>query len=258
MRIISYIFILSLLLLPAAVSAQGPGPDHTFDDAFLDSYGSDDAEFYDYPEDEEDGQLEEIYDPIEPWNRLVFGFNDKFYVYIFKPVAKTYNAILLEDIRISARNFFDNIETPVRLVNNLLQLKIKRAGTELARFGVNSTLGIFGIFDVAEKQLDLKKHDEDFGQTLGAFGLGNGIYIVWPLIGPSSLLDTIGRVGDVAISPIDDILDDETYYAVTAYKYLNSGSLKMEYYDDLKESAIDPYTAFKDAYYQYRQEQIKK
>jgi phospholipid-binding lipoprotein MlaA len=240
-----------LFLLPSLSFAEDPQTDI----AFADDIPYD--EFDDYMEDT-DEEFEEIYDPIEPWNRLVFSFNDTFYEYAFKPVAKTYNAVLLEDVRISVRNFFDNIGMPVRFVNNLLQFKVKEAGTELARFGVNSTLGIFGLFDVADKKLDLKKHDEDFGQTLGTLGLGDGFYIVWPFLGPSSLRDTAGLAGDSFLDPINQISDDESLFAVHAYKHLNNGSLKIEYYDDLKEAAIDPYTAFKDAYYQYRDKQVKK
>lgn len=248
MRTLTYIFIFILLLLPAMAAAEDPVRDYTFED----DYSYDAEEYW------EEEEFEEINDPLEPWNRVVFKFNDTFYIYIFKPVATTYNAVLLEDVRISIRNFFDNIEMPVRFVNNLLQFRIKEAGIELARFGVNSTLGIAGIFDVAEKQLNLKKYDEDFGQTLGSFGLGSGMYIVWPLIGPSSLLDTVGRLGDTAISPTGTMLDDKTFYAATAYKYLNKGSLQLEDYDALKESAIDPYTAFKDAYFQYRRKEIRE
>lgn len=246
--------ILILFLLPSISFAE----DLPTDIAVADDIPYD--EFDDYMEDDDymEEEFEEIYDPIEPWNRLVFSFNDTFYEYAFKPVAKTYNFVLPEDARISVRNFFDNIGMPVRFVNNLLQFKIKKAGIELARFGVNSTLGIVGIFDVADKQLNLKKHDEDFGQTLGAFGLGNGIYIVWPFLGPSSLRDTVGLAGDSFLDPINQISDDESLFAVHAYKYLNNGSLRMKDYDDLKESALDPYTAFKDAYYQYRKEQVKK
>jgi phospholipid-binding lipoprotein MlaA len=147
---------------------------------------------------------------------------------------------------------------PVRLVNDVLQFKIKEAGIELVRFGVNSTLGIVGLFDVAEKQLDLKKHNEDFGQTLGSLGLGNGFYIVWPFLGPSSLRDTVGLAGDIYLTPINHLSNDKDVLALNAYKYLNNGSLRIEDYDDLMESAIDPYTAFKDVYFQYRQKQIKK
>ena len=242
--------ILLLFLLPVASFADDPGPDGMIEDEY-DEY--DDFEEYDADED-----FEEISDPIEPWNRLVFKFNDKFYEYAFKPVARSYNTVIPEKGRISVRNFFYNLAMPVRFVNDVLQFKVKEAGVELARFGVNSTLGIAGLFDVAEKELGLNKHDEDLGQTLGSLGLGDGFYIVWPFLGPSSLRDTAGLVGDTFLTPVNHISDDEPVYALNAYKYLNNGSLRIDDIDALNDSAIDPYTAFKDAYFQYRQEQIKK
>lgn len=247
-----------LFFLPSLSFAEALQPDKAVEDDSSDKYEAEDDEFYDFEEYEVTEDFEEINDPIEPWNRLVFKFNDKFYVLVFKPVANTYNFIVPEKARISVRNFFYNLAMPVRFVNDILQFKIKKAGTELARFGINSTLGMAGLFDVAEKNLDLKKYDEDLGQTLGTLGIGNGFYIVWPFLGPSSLRDTAGLAGDAFLSPINHISDDEAVYALNAYKYLNTGSLRMEDYDDLKESAIDPYTAFKDAYFQYRREQIKK
>ena len=257
MNKILIILITILFSVPTISFAESPETNTTIADSFLDEYLEDD-EFDDFEEYETEEAFEEINDPIEPWNRLVFKFNDKFYMLVFKPVANTYTAVVPEKGRTSVRNFFYNLAMPVRLVNDILQFKIKEAGIELARFGINSTLGIVGLFDVAEKQLDLKKHDEDFGQTLGSIGLGNGFYIVWPFLGPSSLRDTAGLAGDTFLSPINQVSDDESVYALNAYKYLNNGSLRIKDYDDLKESAIDPYTAFKDAYFQYRQEQIKK
>ncbi|GBE41371.1 putative phospholipid-binding lipoprotein MlaA precursor [bacterium BMS3Bbin09] len=258
MKIISIILISILFLLPDLSIAKDLQPDKAVEDGISDEYAAEDDEFYNFEEYEVEKNFREINDPIEPWNRLVFKFNDTFYTYAFKPAAKTYNAVVPEKARISVRNFFYNLAMPVRFVNDILQFRIKDAGIELTRFGVNSTLGIVGLFDVAEKKLDLKKHDEDLGQTLGSLGLGNGFYIVWPFLGPSSLRDTTGLVGDTFLAPINNISDDESVYTLNAYKYLNNGALRMEDYDDLKESAIDPYTAFKDAYFQYRQEQIKK
>ena len=254
MKIISIIFISMLLLLPTCSFAEDPQPDIANEE----NSSVDDDEFYDFEEYEAVADFEEINDPIEPWNRLVFKFNEKFYDYAFKPVAKTYNFILPEGARISVRNFFYNLTMPVRFVNDTLQFKMKDAGVELTRFGMNSTLGIAGLFDVAEKNHGIKKHDEDLGQTLGSFGLGDGFYIVWPFLGPSSLRDTIGLVGDSFLTPINYISDDEARYALYAIQYLNNGALRLDDYDDLKESAIDPYTSFKDVYFQYRQEQIKK
>ena len=248
MKIISITLLVFILFLISSTSfAEDIKSDENIED-----------EYYDFEEYDVEEDFKEISDPIEPWNRLVFSFNDTFYEYSFKPAAKVYKFVVNEDVRISVRNFFYNLAMPVRFVNDVLQLKIKEAGVELARFGVNSTLGILGVFDVAEKKLDLKKHDEDLGQTLGSIGLGDGFYIVWPFLGPSSLRDTVGLVGDAFLTPINHISDDEMVYALNAYKCTNNVSLRMDDYDDLKESAIDPYTAFKDAYFQYRQAQIKK
>ncbi len=116
--------------------------------------------------DEED----EIADPFEPLNRVAFYFNDKLYFWVIKPVAKGYSAVLPEDARIAIRNVFNNITTPVRVVNNLLQFKVKSAGNELLRFGINSTVGVLGVFDIAEEKLNIKMQDEDLGQTLGVWG----------------------------------------------------------------------------------------
>jgi len=247
-----------LFLLPTHTFAEDLQPDVAVEDNSPAEHELEDDEFYDYEEYEAVEDFEEINYPIEPWNRLVFKFNEKFYDYAFKPVAKTYSFVLPEGARISVRNFFYNLAMPVRFVNDVLQFKMNAAGTELLRFSVNSTAGIVGLFDVAKNKLDLKKHDEDLGQTLGSYGLGDGLYIVWPLLGPSSLRDTIGLVGDSFLTPINYISDDEARYAVYAYQYLNNGSLRIDDYDDLMESAIDPYTSFKDVYFQYRQEQIKK
>ena len=251
MKILSIILTAFILfLIPALSPAEDLQQDMTVEDEYN---GYDDFEEYEIDED-----YEEINDPIEPWNRLVFKFNDKFYVYIFKPVAKTYNAVLPERGRISVRNFFYNLTSPVRLANDLLQFKMGKAGDELLRFGINTTFGFAGLFDVAEKNLCIKKHNEDLGQTLGNFGLGDGFYIVWPFLGPSSLRDTVGLAGDSFLEPINLLSEGEDRLGVHAYKHLNNGSLRMDDYDDLKESALDPYTAFKDAYFQYRQGQIKK
>jgi ABC-type transporter lipoprotein component MlaA len=152
---------------------------------------------------QEDNELDRIADPLEPVNRVIFHFNDKLYFWLLRPVAKGYAAVLPEGVRISVRNFFNNISIPVRLVNNLLQLKIKWAGTELLRFGVNSTMGMLGLYDVAKNEMGISVNDEDFGQTLGVWGLGPGFFINWPFIGPSSLRDTAGSAGDYFLEPLN-------------------------------------------------------
>lgn len=212
---------------------------------------------------EQESEYEEIAeengipDPLEPWNRLMFTFNDKLYFWVAKPVARGYSAIVPEWGRVRVRNIFQNITMPVRFVNNLLQLKINGAGTELIRFVLNTTAGVGGMFDVA-KNIDLKAQEEDIGQTLGVYGIGNGFYLVWPILGPSSLRDTVGTVGDFFLDPISYISDTGLFVGVRSLDYTNETSLHIGDYEDMKESALDPYVSFRDAYFQYRNNKVKE
>lgn len=206
----------------------------------------------------EDNDLDRIADPLEPVNRIVFHFNDKLYFWLLKPVARGYAFVVPEDLRISVRNFFVNISTPVRVVNNLLQLKIKGAGNELLRFGVNSTMGMLGLYDVARDELGININDEDFGQTLGVWGLGPGIYINWPFIGPSSLRDSAGYAGDYFLEPLNYLNPAMNRMAVKAGDGINRVSLSIGNYEGMKKDAFDPYSAVKDIYYQYRKSKIDK
>ena len=129
-------------------------------------------------EEEIEGEIETIPDPLKSFNHLMFRFNDKLYFYVLKPIAKGYNAVLPEKVRLSVRNALSNIATPMRFINCTLQGKLKNAGTELARFLVNTTWGVLGLFDPAKNYLHLEKTREDFGQTLGKYGIKEGYYIV--------------------------------------------------------------------------------
>jgi phospholipid-binding lipoprotein MlaA len=218
-------------------------------------YREEEEEDWQYLEEEE---LDEISDPLEPINRVFFNFNDKLYFWVLKPVAKGYSTVVPEDIRISVRNFFDNIATPIRVVNNLLQLKIKSAGQEILRFSINSTFGMLGLYDVAKDEMGIKMQDEDFGQTLGIWGLGPGFYINWPLLGPSSVRDSIGFAGDYVLDPVNYISPQIDRYAVRVGDNVNKTSLSIGDYEEIKKDALDPYAAVKDIYYQYRQNKIEK
>ena len=208
----------------------------------------------DYLDEEED----EISDPLEPMNRVFFAFNDQLYFLLLKPVARGYSFILPEGVRISIRNFFDNIETPIRLVNNLLQFKFKSAGNELLRFGVNSTVGVLGLFDIAQNHMDIKAQDEDFGQTLGKWGFGPGFYITWPILGPSSLRDSVGYAGDYFLDPVNYIDPEIDRYAIKIGDQVNRTSLVIGEYEEIKKDAIDPYAAIRDIYHQYRKSKIDR
>jgi len=207
---------------------------------------------------EDSADIDLVADPLEPINRIFFYFNDKLYFWLLKPVATGYRKVIPQDIRICVSNFFYNLGMPIRAVNCLLQGKIEGFGNELLRFFVNSTAGGLGLGDPATQGLHLDKQDEDFGQTLGIFGLGPGIYINWPILGPSSLRDTIGLAGDMYTQPLNYLIDStELNLALRGYGRVNETSLTIGDYESLKKAALDPYVALRDAYYQYRQNKIK-
>lgn len=202
---------------------------------------------------EETGQ---IADPLYPWNNAMYHFNDKLYFWVMKPVAQGYSYVVPEDLRISVRNVFKNLTTPVRFVSSLLQLRFKDAGNELIRFVVNSTAGVGGLADVAKQRLDISRHDEDLGQALGSYGIGQGFYIVWPFLGPSSLRDTIGSIGDGFLNPVNYITPFWSSLGVRMYDTTNETSLRIGDYEDLKEAAVDPYVSIRDAYVQNRKKAV--
>jgi len=197
-----------------------------------------------------------ISDPLEPVNRALFVFNDKAYFWVMKPVAQGYRAVVPEGVRLSVRNFFSNLAMPIRFVNNLLQGKIRNCGTELARFAINTTAGIGGLFDPAGNDFHIKPREEDLGQTFGRYGLGHGFYIVLPLLGPSSLRDAAGMAGDFFLDPINYAGDREVVIGANVLKAENELSLRIGEYEDLKKSSIDPYVAVRDAYSQYRARKV--
>ena len=197
-------------------------------------------------------------DPLEPINRALFVFNDKAYFWVMKPVAQGYRAVVPEGVRISVRNFFSNIAMPIRFVNNLLQGKIRNSGVELARFAINTTAGIGGLFDPAKNDFHIKPREEDLGQTFGKYGLGHGFYIVLPLLGPSSLRDAAGLAGDSFLDPVNYAGDVEVVVGAKTFKAENEVSLRIGDYEDLTKSAIDPYVAVRDAYSQHRAKKVQE
>jgi phospholipid-binding lipoprotein MlaA len=206
----------------------------------------------------EEGEEEapQIADPFYIWNKGWYYFNDKFYFWLLKPVARGYSFIFPEIARIGVSNFFYNITTPIRFVNSVLQFKMKDAGNELLRFVINSTVGVGGLGDFAKGQLDIKRKNEDLGQTFGTYGFGHGFYLVWPILGPSSLRDTVGLVGDSFLNPVNYIRPVETSIAITAYDTVNHTSLHIGDYEDIIEAAVDPYISIRDAYAQNRKKKV--
>lgn len=207
-----------------------------------------------------DHESASVYDPFEGWNRFWFRFNDKFYLYVADPVYRGWQAITPHQLRTGLKNFFHNILFPVRFVNNLLQFKFKAAGVEFGRFMMN-TMCSAGFADPASTKKTIVPVDsagEDFGQTLGAWGLGHGPYLVWPFIGPSSLRETLGRIGDLFAEP---------FFYVQPWWAASAGSMSLRFnaldevlplYHDLTGAALDPYIAMREAYINYRNLHVRQ
>jgi phospholipid-binding lipoprotein MlaA len=200
----------------------------------------------------------DIADPLEPVNRAMHQFNDKLYFWALKPVAQGYKAVVPEPARIGVKNFFFNLGFPARFLSCLFQADISGAGTEAGRFTINTVWGIGGFLDPSSgKELNFRKQDTDLGQTLGVWGLGQGFYIVWPVLGPSSLRDSTTIAGDYFLYPVSYISPWYASLGVRAYEEVNAASLRIGDYEALKDAAIDPYIAFRDAYAQYRLKKVK-
>ncbi len=215
-----------------------------------------DEDFFD---DEFEETKVEVADPFSPWNRAMFHFNDKLYFWALKPLARGYKAVTPDFVRTGVKNFFVNLTTPIRLVNCILQAKGEAAAVEFSRFVVNTTIGVLGFGSPADKCPKLAPPgSEDLGQTLGNYGLGNGFYIVWPILGPSTLRDSIGRVGDFFLDPVSYVESTEASIGIRAFDTVNNTSFRIGDYESLKKSAIDPYTALRNIYLQVRENKIKK
>ncbi len=242
----------------------------TVDDFEEDAFEDDDFEDDEFSDDEFSDEFEpphkEIFDPLSGYNRVMTSFNDDLYVYVLDPVIfKGYN-LLPHQVRLSVYNFFENLSYPVSLVNNILQLKFKNTGTETLRFLTNSTVGVLGLFNPAESWFGLKPHKEDFGQTLGYYGVGGGFHIVLPFFGPTNLRDLTGDFIDFYVNPIYYVdirkynLFQNTYqgWAAISYKEFNKMSLYTEEYNNVRQDSLDLYPFLRDLYEQHRQQQIEE
>jgi len=185
-------------------------------------------------------------DPLESVNRAFYRVNDKLYFWLVSPAAKGYKAVVPRPARVSVRNLFSNLGAPGRSLNCLLQGDLKGSGSELARFGVNTTVGVLGLGDPAKNWLKIKIRKEDFGQTLGVWGFGMGVYLNLPIIGPCCTRDTFGFVVDAALDPAT------VMPGAGIVSKINNTSLNLGEYESFKKGALDPYVAMRDAYNQNR------
>jgi phospholipid-binding lipoprotein MlaA len=190
-------------------------------------------------------------DPFEGYNRAMFAVNDTVDEALFKPVARAYKAVAPALLRGMVRNFFANLEDVFIGVNSLLQGKPLDAVTDWARFVFNTVFGVFGINDVAS-EMGLEKHNEDFGQTFGRWGAGDGPYLVLPFFGPSTLRDAGGLVLDVAADPVSQHRPVDEGNAATAARVVSRRADLLDASRMLEEASLDRYVFLRDAYLQRR------
>jgi len=192
------------------------------------------------------------HDPLEGFNRAMYTFNDKLDQYLLTPLAKGYRYVTPTPVRRSISNFFSNLHDPPIMLNNLLQGKPKQATSDFTRFLVNSTFGVFGLFDVATIW-DLPKHDEDFGQTLAVWGVGSGPYLVLPFFGPSDMRDAPALVVDWEMYPLTHMQDRGTRNTILVVEVVDKRAQLLEASEILKQAAgADPYVFVREAYRQQR------
>ncbi len=195
-------------------------------------------------------------DPFITFNRAMFTVNDRLYFWCLKPLASGYKKVTPTIVRKGVRNFFFNLGTPGRLVNSLLQGKYKGAGSELGRFLVNTTVGVGGVWDPAERFFGWKPSEEDLGQTLGAWNVENGVYIVWPFLGPSTLRDTVGKAGDLFLNPLYYLSPNELAWGLSGTEVINDTSFYIGDYETVKSTYMDPYVMLRDLYITHRKKKI--
>jgi phospholipid-binding lipoprotein MlaA len=195
------------------------------------------------------------HDPLEPFNRGMYGFNDAVDRAVVKPVATAYRDVLPSPVRTGVTNFFNNLQDLWSFVNNSLQLKGEGAGNSIVRFGVNTAFGLGGLLDIAT-EMRIERHTEDFGQTLGYWGVGSGPYLVVPLLGPSTVRDTVALPVDMYGNAASHISDVPTRNSATVLNLVNKRAYLLEASRMLDEVALDPYTFTRDAFLQRRRNAV--
>ena len=216
--------------------------------------------------DDDDYAVVRVYDPLEPFNRTMFKFNDGLYDYVLRPVSKGYVRVVPAPARRGLVNFFSNLRFPIRFANDLLQGKFTRAGLETKKFVVNTLGGLGGFIRISDDVPSLANiPSEDMGQTFGVWGIHNGPYLVLPVLGPATARDTSGLVGDYFLNPLhwDQLRRVDGYHwwwdtTVLATDTISSMPFVIKLYDEEKKAALDPYVSVRSAYIQYREASLKQ
>jgi len=194
-------------------------------------------------------------DPLEPMNRAVYNFNEGLDRAVLKPVATAYHDVVPDPVRGWVRNFFANIADIFIGFNNILQGKPDEGLQDWVRFAFNTVFGVFGINDVAS-EMGLEKHDEDFGQTFGRWGVGEGAYLVLPLFGPSTLRDGVGKGIDLYTDPVTDVKGNGVRNTAVVVRAVSTRADLLDASRLLEEAALDRYVFLRDAYLQRRRNQV--
>ena len=236
------VFLAALMLVAGCASQPKPAADGWSE--------SDDLEI---------AEVDSDNDPLELLNRFTFSFNMALDTVIFQPVAAYYRFLFPVQVRDSVRNVFRNLRSPLILINDLLQGETERAETTLVRFIVNSTVGVLGLFDVAA-DLGHPYHDEDFGQTLAVHGMGEGFYLVLPVLGPSNPRDGAGLLVDLYLNPLtyafDSVDADDWVVPRIAAEAIDKRSRNIEVIEDLRRDSIDFYARVRSLHRQSRTNEI--
>ncbi len=203
---------------------------------------------------------QQIYDPLEPYNRAIYKFNSVIDYYALEPIARGYRYVVPRYGRVRIDNFLDNLSIPISAVNSLLQGDLKNTGDTIARFALNSTFGLFGFYDLASYE-GIKVREEDFGQTLAVYGLKSGPFVMLPLLGPSTARDTAGRMIDgIALDPVDYAIDyygvERERWIVRGVRVINYREKNIENIEALRNGSVDPYVSLRSAYLQKRENEI--
>lgn len=200
-----------------------------------------------------------VRDPAEGFNRSMYGLNDGIDRAVLEPVARGYRAVTPSPLRSGVRNFLNNLRSPVILANDLLQGEFHRAGQTASRFGINTTIGFFGLFDAAE-DMGIERHDEDFGQTLAVWGVGAGPYLYLPLLGPTTVRDGAGRIVDFALDPFTWSKfdgDDEFRATRVIVGGVSAREDLLDPIDSIRATSLDPYVTIRSTYALSRESAIR-
>ena len=206
------------------------------------------------------GKAPQVSDPWEGMNRGTFAFNKSFDKYLLSPLAKGYRFILPVEVRTGVRNFFSNLKEPWSTINAALQGDLKNTGNSFARFCINTTVGLLGIFDVATS-IGFEKQKEDFGQTLAVYGVSSGPYLVLPFLGPSTVRDAVGKIAGVIGDPVTLALNregkDDWLWIGTVVKGVDFREKNLEKIDNLEATSVDFYATIKSLYQERRNRMIR-